>query len=134
MVEYSSNQTLLYRSNKEETLLFLFETNNAHHARKLKPETIIQAEKARLESEMILEFWNIWSLNLSFLWATDPNFLLSGSFGHPYRRAGDWLCIQESWHICYCSPEISSNYLQNRRLSIRSFGPRLSLAPAPLNG
>ena len=33
LVEYSSNQTLLYRSNKEETLLFLFATNNAHHAR-----------------------------------------------------------------------------------------------------
>ena len=36
---------------------------------------------------MILEFWNIWSLNLIFLWATDPNFVLSGGFGHPYGRA-----------------------------------------------
>ena len=33
LVEYSSNQTLLYRSNKEETLLFLFATNNADHTR-----------------------------------------------------------------------------------------------------
>ena len=35
----------------------------------------------------------------SFLLATDPNFLSSGSFGHPYGRAGDWLCTRESWHI-----------------------------------
>ena len=38
-------------------------------------------------SQMILESWNIWSLNLSFLWATDPNFLLSGSFSHPCGRS-----------------------------------------------
>ena len=34
LVKYSSNQTRLYRSNKEETLFFLFATNNVHHARK----------------------------------------------------------------------------------------------------
>ena len=38
-----------------------------------------------IRSQMIVEFWNIWSLNLSFSWATDPNFLLSGSFGQPYE-------------------------------------------------
>ena len=134
LVEYSSNQTLsCVGVTKRNSLLFVCNEQRASR-KKLKPETIIQAQKARWKSEIILEFWNIWSLNLSFLWATDPNFFLSGGFGHPYRRAGDWLCIRESWHIYYCSPEISSNYLQNRRLSIRSFGPRLSLAPAPLNG
>ena len=35
-------------------------------------------------------------MELSFLWATDPNFLLSRNFGHLYRRARDWLCIQET--------------------------------------
>ena len=38
-------------------------------------------------SQMNLESWNIWSLNPSFLWATDPNFLLSGSFSHPCGRS-----------------------------------------------
>ena len=65
---------------------------------------IMQENEARshntsLRSQMILEFWNIWSLN-PMLWATYPNFLLSGSFGHLYGRVGDWLCIQESWYIC----------------------------------
>ena len=34
LVKYSSKQTRLYRSNKEETIFFLFATNNVHHARK----------------------------------------------------------------------------------------------------
>lgn len=34
LAEYPSNQTLAYRSNKEETLLFLFATNNMYHTRK----------------------------------------------------------------------------------------------------
>ena len=56
---------------------------------------ILQENEARNwnTSTWSLEFWNIWSLNLSFLWATDPNFLLSGSSGHPYGRVGDWLRI-----------------------------------------
>ena len=40
---------------------------------------IAQESEARnrntsIRSQMILEFWNIWSLNLSFLRAADPNF------------------------------------------------------------
>ena len=31
-----------------------------------------------IRSQMILEFWNVWSLNLSFLWATDPTFFYPG--------------------------------------------------------
>ena len=34
LVKYSSKQTRLYRSNKEETIFFLFATNKVHHARK----------------------------------------------------------------------------------------------------
>ena len=34
LVKYSSNQTRLYSSNKEETLFFLFATSKVHHARK----------------------------------------------------------------------------------------------------
>ena len=60
---------------------------------------ILQENEARNwnTSTRSLEFWIIWSLNLSFLWATDPNFLLSGSSGHPYGRVGDWLCIRVTW-------------------------------------
>ena len=60
---------------------------------------ILQENEARNwnTSTRTLKFWNIWSLNLSFLWATDPNFLLSGSSGHPYGRVGDWLCIWVTW-------------------------------------
>ena len=84
------SNSCLNRSNKETTLFFLFTTT-----------CITQENEARnhytsIRSQMILEFWNIWSLNLSFLWATDQNFLLSRSFGHPHRRAGDWLCIRET--------------------------------------
>ena len=92
LVEYSSRDSHFYRSNKEETLFFLFATNNVHSHRKMKPETVSN----KSISQIILEFWNILSLNLSFLRATDPNFLLSESFGHPYRRVGDWSCIQET--------------------------------------
>ena len=53
-----------------------------------------------IRSQMILKFWNKRRLNCSFLWATVPNFLLSGSFGHPCGRAGDSRTILESWHIC----------------------------------
>ena len=53
-----------------------------------------------IRSQMILKFWNKRRLNCSFLWATDPNFLLSGSFGHPCGRAGDSRTILESWHLC----------------------------------
>ena len=84
------SNSCLNRSNKEKTLFFLFTTT-----------CITQENEARnhytsIRSQMILEFWNIWSLNLSYLWATDQNFLLSRSFGHPHRRAGDWLCIRET--------------------------------------
>ena len=43
LVEYSSRDSHFYRSNKEETLFFLFATNNVHSHRKMKPETAIQA-------------------------------------------------------------------------------------------
>ena len=84
------SNSCLNRNNKETTLFFLFTTT-----------CITQENEARnhytsIRSQMILEFWNIWSLNLSFLWASDQNFLLSRCFGHPHRRAGDWLCIRET--------------------------------------
>ena len=69
-----------------------------------------------IRSQMIVEFWNIWSLNLSFSWATDPNFLLSGSFGQPYESGrlalypGDFRIIRESWHIRCCVVSCESNY------------------------
>ena len=55
---------------------------------------ITQENEARnrntsIRSQMILKFWNKWRLNCSFLRATDPNFLLSGSFGHPCGRLPD---------------------------------------------
>ena len=54
------SNSCLNRSNKEKTLFFLFTTT-----------CITQENEARnhytsIRSQMILEFWNIWSLNLSF--------------------------------------------------------------------
>ena len=88
----------LDKSNKEETLLFLFAMNNVHHSRKLShAETVIQAQEAQADHIRILEHMELKSL--SFLWATDPNFRLSRSFGHPHGRAGDWLCIRKTRHL-----------------------------------
>ena len=99
MVQYSSNQTLPYMGvTKKKLSSFCLQWTTC----------IMQENEARncttsIRSQMILEFWNIRSLNLSFLWATDPNFLLFGRFGHPYRQAGDWLSIWEtpgySWRV-----------------------------------
>ena len=103
----------LYRSNKEETLFYLFATNNLHHARKWSQKPLYKQKKQskakqskakqskakqskakqskakQSKSQMILEFWNIRSLNLIFfLWATDPNFLLYDGFWSPVRESG----------------------------------------------
>ena len=97
---FIQSDSCLYRCNKEKTLFFLFATTTVQSCITLENDARNHNESIR--SQMILEFWNLWSLNPSFLWATDPNFLLCRSFGYPYRRAEDWLCIRESWHICYC--------------------------------
>ena len=90
VVEYSSNQTLAYIgvTKKKLSSICLQRTT-----------CIMQENEARnrntsIWSQMISEFWNIWSLNLSFFWATDPNFFLYGGFW--YARAGDYLCIRET--------------------------------------
>ena len=89
----------LYRSNKEGILFYLFATN-------ITQENEARNRNTSKRSQMILEFWNIWSLNLSFLWANDPNFLLSGGFWSPVRESGrlplysgDSMIIRESWRI-----------------------------------
>ena len=80
LVEYSSNQTLPY----------IGVTNKKLSSFCLEWTTCITQEN---EAGW---FWNFEHMELSFLWATDPNFLLSRNFGHLYRRARDWLCIQET--------------------------------------
>ena len=97
---FIQSNSCLYRCNKEKTLFFLFATTTVQSCITLENDARNHNESIR--SQMILEFWNLWSLNPSFLWATDPNFLLCRSFCYPCRRAEDWLCIQESWHMCYC--------------------------------
>ena len=84
VVEYSSNQTLAYIgvTKKKLSSICLQRTT-----------CITQGNEARnrytsKRSQMILEFWNIRSLNLIFLWATDPNFLLYGGFWSPVRESG----------------------------------------------
>ena len=84
VVEYSSNQTLAYIgvTKKKLSSICLQRTT-----------TIMQENEARnrntsIWSQMISEFWNIWSINLSFFWATDPNFLLYGGFWSPVRESG----------------------------------------------
>ena len=90
VVEYSSNQTLAYIgvTKKKLSSICLQRTT-----------CIMQENEARnrnttIWNQMISEFWNIWRINLSFFWATDPNFLLYGGFW--YARAGDYLCIRET--------------------------------------
>jgi len=46
---------------------------------------------------------------------TAHNSILSGRFGDPYRRPGDWQRIRESWHVCYSDGE---NELKNSSNSI----------------
>ena len=82
MVEYSSNQTLPYIGvTNKKLLLFVWNEQHASH-KKMKPETKYKHKKP--DDFEILEH-----MELSFLWATDPNFLLSRNFGHLYRRARD---------------------------------------------
>ena len=98
LVEYLSNQTLAYIGvTKKKLSPFCLQRTT-----RITQENEARNRNTSIRWRVILEFWNIWSLNLRFLCATDPNFPLSGSFGHPYRRAENWLCIRESWHICLC--------------------------------
>ena len=98
LVEYSSNQTLAYIGvTKKKLSPFCLQRTT-----RITQENEARNRNTSIKSRVILEFWNIWSLNLRFLWATDPNFPLSGSFGHPYGRAENWLRIRESWYICLC--------------------------------
>ena len=102
VVEYSSNQTLAYIgvTKKKLSSICLQRTTS------ITQENEARNRNTSKRSQMILEFWNIWSLNLSFLWATDPNFLLSGGFWSPVRESGrlplypgDSRIIRESWHM-----------------------------------
>ena len=83
VVEYSSNQTLAYIgvTKKKLSSICLQRTTS------ITQENEARNRNTSMRSQMILEFWNIWSLNLSFLWETYLNFLLSGGFWSP-RRVG----------------------------------------------
>ena len=86
LVEYLSNQTLAYIGvTKKKLSPFCLQRTT-----RITQENEARNRNTSIKSRVILEFWNIWSLNLRFLWATDPNFPLSGSFGHPYgeRKIG----------------------------------------------
>ena len=102
VVEYSSNQTLAYIgvTKKKLSSICLQRTTS------ITQENEARNRNTSKRSQMILEFWNIWSLNLSFLWANDPNFLLSGGFWSPVWESGrlplysgDSMIIRESWRI-----------------------------------
>ena len=92
VVQYSSNQTLAYIgvTKKKLSSICLQRTTS------ITQENEARSRNTSKRSQMILEFWNIWSLNLIFLWATDPNFVLSGGFWSPVRESGDCLCIREN--------------------------------------
>ena len=83
VVEYSSNQILAYLgvTKKKLSSICLQRTTS------ITQENEARNRNTSMRSQMILEFWNIWSLNLSFLRETYPNFLLSGGFWSP-RRVG----------------------------------------------
>ena len=93
VVEYSSNQTLAYIgvTKKKLSSICLQRTT-----------CITQGNEARnrytsKRSQMILEFWNIRSLNLIFFCGQliQTSFYMV-VFGHPYARAEDHLCIRET--------------------------------------
>ena len=71
VVEYSSNQTLAYIGVTKKKLSSIC----LQRTTPITQENEARNRNTSKRSQMILEFWNIWSLNLSFLWATDPNFL-----------------------------------------------------------
>ena len=81
VVEYSSNQTLAYIGVTKKKLSSIC----LQRTTPITQENEARNRNTSKRSQMILEFWNIWSLNLSFLWATDPNFLLFGGFWSPGR-------------------------------------------------
>ena len=88
LVKYSSNRTLAFIwVTKEKLSSFCLQRTTC-----ITQENRTRNRYTSIRSQMILKFWNIRSLNLSFLWATGPNFILSGSFVHP----GDWLYIRET--------------------------------------
>ena len=83
LAEYSFNHMLAYiavAKKKVRCICLQWTTRTTQ-------ENEARNRNTSIGSQMILESWNIWSLNLSFLWATDPNFLLSGSFSHPCGRS-----------------------------------------------
>ena len=84
VVDYSSNQALAYIgvTKKKLSSICLQRTTC------ITQENEARNRNTSIRSYTILEFWNIWSLNLSFLWATDPNFLLTGGFWSPVRESG----------------------------------------------
>ena len=93
VVEYSSNQTLAYIgvTKKKLSSICLQRTT-----------CITQGNEARnrytsKRSQMILEFWNIGSLNLIFFCGQliQTSFYMV-VFGHPYAREGDHLRIRET--------------------------------------
>ena len=81
VVEYSSNQTLAYIGVTKKKLSSIC----LQRTTPITQENEARNRNTNIRSQMILEFWNIWSLNLIFLWATDPNFLLFGGFWSPGR-------------------------------------------------
>ena len=93
VVEYSSNQTLAYiRVTKKKLSSICLQRTTC----------ITQGNEARnrytsKRSQMILEFWNIGSLNLIFFCGQliQTSFYMV-VFGHPYARAGDHLRIRET--------------------------------------
>ena len=93
VVEYSSNQTLAYIgvTKKKLSSICLQRTT-----------CITQGNEARnrytsKRSQMILEFWNIGSLNLIiFCGQLIQTSFYMVVFGHPYARAGDHFRIRET--------------------------------------
>ena len=87
LVEYSSNQTLHYIGVRKKKASFCLQWTMC-----ITQENEARNRNTSIRSQMILEFWNIRSLNLLCGQLIQTSFL-SRSSGHPYGRVGDWLCI-----------------------------------------
>ena len=78
LVEYSSNQTLAYIRVTKKNYSFCLPRTTC-----LTQENEARDRNTGIRSRMILEFWNIWSWNLSFFVGNWSKLPFIRAFGHP---------------------------------------------------
>ena len=62
------------------------------YSRNNAPETVLRIRK--------IQFFAKNGLHLKLTHIKAQKMILSGRYGDPYGRPGDWCRIRESWHVC----------------------------------